>query len=121
MPGKQLLKHMAKRREDALADIPHPDGRGLLTCGMEALRRFDQITDRFLDSEPTLTGRIDRAKARKKVIEAFVTRVLREKKDVDAATVESILKDAQRECEESLRTVQNSATASSGQAFARLD
>ena len=64
IPPKQLIKHMAKRRDDALCMIPHPDGRGHLICGIEATRRFDTLTERVLEYEPWLAGRLSRGKTK---------------------------------------------------------
>ena len=107
MPPKQLLKHMAKRREDAFCMIPHPDGRGHLSCGIEAARRFSTLADRVLEYEPQLSGRLSRSKTKDRVVAAFVQRVLRERKEVDAGTAEQILKDVSEGCRASLRTAEH--------------
>lgn len=107
MPPKQLLKHMAKRREDAFHMIPHPDGRGHLSCGIEAERRFGILADRVLEYEPQLSGRLSRSKTKDRVVAAFVQRVLREKKEVDAGTAEQILRDVSEGCKASLRTAEH--------------
>lgn len=104
MQPNQLLKHMAKRREDALCMLPHPGGRGHLICGHAAWQRFSTLGSLVLDYEPDLAGRVNSEKARKKVVDVFVQRVLREHGDLDAATAEKILMDASKRCEESLGT-----------------
>jgi hypothetical protein len=107
MPPKQLLKHMAKCREDALCMIPHPDGRGHLICGFEAMRRFGTLTDRVLEYEPWLAGRLGRSKMKDRVVAAFVQRVLREKREVDTGTAEQILKDVSEACRASLVSLEH--------------
>jgi hypothetical protein len=107
MPPKQLLKHIAKRREDAFCMIPHPDGRGQLSCGIEAARRFGTLADRVLEYEPQLAGRLSRSKTKDRVVAAFVQRVLREKREVDAGTAEQILRDVSEGCRASLRTAEH--------------
>ena len=107
MPPKQLLKHMAKRREDAFCMIPHPDGRGNLICGMEATRRFGALADRVLEYEPWLAGRLSRSKTKDRVVAAFVQRILREKRDVDTGTAEQILKDVSEGCRASLVSLEH--------------
>lgn len=107
MPPEQLLKHMAKRREDAFCMIPHPDGRGQLSCGIQAARRFGALADRVLEYDPQLSGRLSRSKTKDRVVAAFVQRVLREKREVDAGTAEQILRDVSEECKASLRTAEH--------------
>lgn len=107
MPRKQLLKHMAKRREDALCVIPHPDGRGHLSCGIDAVRRFGTLADLVLEYEPQLAGRLSRSNTKNRVVAAFVQRVLREKREVDVGTAEQILRDVSEGCRVSLRTAEH--------------
>jgi len=107
MQPKQLFKHMAKHREDAFCMIPHPDGRGHLSCGIDAARRFGILADRVLEYEPQLVGRLSRSKTKDRVVAAFVQRVLREKREVDAGTAEQILRDVSEGCKASLRTAEH--------------
>ncbi len=107
MPPKQMMKHMAKRKEDALAMIPHPSGRGQLICGCEASKRLSKVASLVFEYAPDLSDRIDPAIARKKVIDAFVLRVLTEKRDLDGATVEAIFADVSKQCRETLATGQH--------------
>ncbi|MDP1732763.1 MAG: HEPN domain-containing protein [Sulfuritalea sp.] len=101
------MKLMAKRKEDALAMIPHPSGRGHLICGREASQRLSRVTSLVFEYAPDLSDRIDPAKTRKKVVDAFVLRVLTEKRDLDCATVEAILEDVSAQCRESLAASQH--------------
>jgi len=107
MPPKQLIKHMAKRREDAFCMIPHPDGRGHLSCGIDAARRFGTLADRVLEYEPQFAGRLSRSKMKDRVVAAFVQRVLREKREIDAGTAEQILRDVSDGGKASLRTAEH--------------
>lgn len=104
MSPEQLLKHMAKRKEDAFCTIPHHSGQGHLICGHEASQRFDTLGNLVLDYEPYLAGRVNSEIIREKIVDAFVQRVLREHGGLDTATAETILKDASDRCKESLGT-----------------
>lgn len=107
MSPKQLMKHMAKRKTDALAMIPHPSGRGQMICGREASQRLSSVATLVSEYAPDLTNRIDPEIARTKVVDAFVRIVLTEKQGLDFATVEAILEDVSTQCRETLATTQH--------------
>lgn len=87
--------------------IPHPDGRGHLSCGIEAARRFGTLADHVLEYDPQLAGRLSRSRTKDRVVAAFVQRVLREKGEVEAGTAEQILRDVSEGCRASLRTAEH--------------
>lgn len=78
MSPEQLVKHMAKRKEDAFCTLPHHSGRGHLVYGHEASQRFDTLGNLVLYYEPYLAGRVNSEIIREKIVDAFVQRVLRE-------------------------------------------
>ncbi len=83
-------------RSDAMAHLPHPSGKGSLLCGIEAIRRLEQLSNvaiRNSDALGTLT--IDRVYQALRTL--IVHRFIRDQRPLNVQQVQKALAAAVRE------------------------
>jgi hypothetical protein len=107
MPWKEQVSHFKRHKLDALCSIPHPDGRGHLTCGALAWKKLGLLADRVIEFDPELARRVSAEQLRKIVIDVFVQHILKEHREVDRSTTEQILVDAANIAKQSLQTTEH--------------
>lgn len=106
MQPKELIAHVQKHREDMFCTIPHPNG-GHLQCSALGWRKFSALADRVIDFEPKLARRVEPEQVKKAVIDAFVQRVLKEKRELNLETCEQILRDVAEKSRKSLQDTEH--------------
>lgn len=107
MPWKELTSHFQRHQYDALCSIQHPDGRGHLTCGALAWKKFGLLANRVIEFAPELARRVSAERLRKIVVDVFVQHILKEHREVDRSTTEQILVDAANIAKQSLQTTEH--------------
>lgn len=106
MQPNELFAHIRKHREDTFCTIPHPGG-GHLQCSALGWQRFAALADRVIDFEPTLAKRVEPEQVKRTVIDAFVQRLLKEKRELDLETCEQILQDVAEKSRKSLQDTEH--------------
>lgn len=102
MSLKELIAYLRKHPKESFYTIPSPDGKGHYQCGALAWEKIETLAGRVLDLAPTVGMRVNRQRATDAIVDAFVERVLREKREVDQATAVQILQDALEDLRRSL-------------------
>lgn len=93
MPFDELKAYMQKHPEDTFCYISSPSGKGSLQCGALAWQRLGDLADLTLGLDCSLGRRVRRQRARDAVIDAFVTRVLQERRGINQETSSLLLQD----------------------------
>ncbi len=107
MPWEKQVSHFKRHQYDALCSIPHPDGRGHITCGTHAWKKFGLLANRIIDFESELARRVSTEQLRKIVVDVFTQLILKEHREIDLATAERILIDAADIAKQSLQTTEH--------------
>lgn len=107
MPWEKQVSHFKRHQYDALCSIPHPDGKGHITCGAQAWKKLGLLANRVIDFEPELARRTSTEQLKKIVVNVFTKLILKEHREVDLATAERILIDAADIAKQSLQTTEH--------------
>jgi hypothetical protein len=88
-----LSKLREKPKEDTLATIPHPNGRGALLCGGRANSKIWALArDALVESE--WKDRMEAAAVQRQLREGFVRKFLKDGLPIDLKNVEALLSEA---------------------------
>jgi hypothetical protein len=107
MPWEKQTLHFQQHRYDALCSIPHPDGKGHLTCGALAWKKFGLLANRVIEFDPELARRVSAEQLRKIVVDVFARYIIKEQREIDLSTIEQILADAANIAKQSLQTTEH--------------
>lgn len=87
------MAYLRKHPEESFCHISRPDGRGHYQCGALAWDKLKTLTNLVLDLNPGLGQRVGSSRTMNATIDAFVQRILREKREVTPETAMLLLQD----------------------------
>jgi Apea-like HEPN len=82
MSAQQQISHGKKRPEDFWCEIPHPSGKGYVTCGPDGWKKILHLSDLVFRYKPDLAPRLSRNMVVNCVSQIYSELILANKKDV---------------------------------------
>lgn len=107
MTLKERMAYLQKHPQEAFCRIPQPDGIGHYQCGSVAWEKLQALKNLVLELDPSLGGWVGDRRARDSVIDAFVDRILRERREVTEETATLILHDSLSKLKSALLTTEH--------------
>lgn len=89
-PFGTLIEYFKENKLDAFYSLPHPEG-GMLICGLEANKRFESISKRFLSTQKEKKHKTDISKFTNELKNEFVDRFILKQQEICQRNVDRMI------------------------------